>query len=77
MCAELGVAYTHQVSTIPMNSKQVIKRLQDAGWYLARVKGSHHLFKHANRPGLVTVKHPDPHIPVGTLYSIERQAGWR
>jgi hypothetical protein len=26
---------------------------------------------------LVTVKHPDGDIPMPTLYSIERQAGWR
>jgi predicted RNA binding protein YcfA (HicA-like mRNA interferase family) len=60
-----------------MNSKQVIKRLQDDGWYLARVKGSHHQFKHVTLPGLVTVQHPNQQIPVGTLHSIERQAGWR
>ena len=76
-CIEFGVAYTHQISTIRMNSKQVIKRLQEDGWYLARVKGSHHQFKHPNRPGLVTVQHPDPQIPIATLHNIERQAGWR
>jgi predicted RNA binding protein YcfA (HicA-like mRNA interferase family) len=60
-----------------MTSKDVIKRLEREGWYLARVKGSHHQFKHPNKPGRVTVKHPDSDIPVGTLRSIERQAGWR
>ena len=60
-----------------MNSKQVIKQLEADGWYLARVKGSHHQFKHLTRPGLVTVKHPDGDIPTPTLYSIQRQAGWR
>ncbi len=49
-----------------MNSKQVIKRLEAEGWFLARVKGSHHQFKH-----------PDSDIPAGTLRSIEKQAGWR
>lgn len=49
-----------------MNSKQVIKQLESDGWYLARVKGSPHQFKH-----------PDGDIPMGTLRSIERQAGWR
>ncbi len=60
-----------------MNSKQVIKKLETAGWYLARVKGSHHQFKHPDKPGLVTVKHPDGDIPKATLHSIGRQAGWR
>lgn len=58
-----------------MNSKQVIKMLESAGWQLVRVKGSHHQFKHPQKPGLVTVKHPDGDIPKGTLGSIQRQAG--
>ncbi|HWK53797.1 MAG TPA: type II toxin-antitoxin system HicA family toxin [Hyphomicrobiales bacterium] len=37
---------------------------------------SHHQFKHAKKPGLVTVKHPDKDIPKGTLANIHRQAGW-
>ena len=60
-----------------MNSKQVIKKLEAEGWYLARVKGLHHQFKHGSKLGLVTVKHPDGEIPKGTLNSIEKQAGWR
>ena len=58
-----------------VNSKQVIKLLEAEGWQLARVKGSHHQFKHAYKPGLVTVKHPDGDIPKGPLASIRRQAG--
>ena len=60
-----------------VNSRQLIKQLEADGGYLARVKGSHHQFKHPSKPGLVTVKHPDGDIPAGTLRSIERQAGWR
>ncbi|MDR1936523.1 MAG: type II toxin-antitoxin system HicA family toxin [Candidatus Accumulibacter sp.] len=59
-----------------MNSRQIIRRLEEDGWFLARVKGSHHQFKHAAKPGLVTVKHPGSDIPAGTLVSIKRQAGW-
>jgi predicted RNA binding protein YcfA (HicA-like mRNA interferase family) len=60
-----------------MNSRQLIKRLESEGWMLARVRGSHHQFKHPDRPGLVTVKHPDGDIPKGTLNSIKKQAGWK
>jgi len=60
-----------------MNSRDVIKQLEANGWYLARVKGSHHQFKHPAKPGLVTVKHPDREIPLGTLNSIKKQAGWK
>jgi predicted RNA binding protein YcfA (HicA-like mRNA interferase family) len=51
------------VVTIPtMKSSGVIKRLEGDGWYLARVKGSHHHFKHPTKPGLVTVPHPSKDI---------------
>jgi len=60
-----------------MDSRQIIKQLEADGWVLARVKGSHHQFKHPERPGLVTVKHPDRDIPTGTLHSILKQAGWK
>ena len=60
-----------------MDSRAIIKRLEADGWALVRVRGSHHQFKHPDRPGLVTVKHPDKDIPMGTLRNIEKQAGWR
>ena len=60
-----------------MNSKQLIKQLESDGWYLVRVKGSHHQFKHAVKLGLVTVKHPDGEIPKGTMHSIHKQVGWK
>lgn len=53
----------------------MIARLQADGWVLRRVKGSHHHFTHPKKPGLVTVKHPAKDFPLGTLKSIERQAG--
>lgn len=60
-----------------VDSKQVIKLLDADGWYLARVKGSHHQFKHPTKAGRVTVKHPDGDIPKATLHSIRKQAGWK
>lgn len=59
-----------------MKSRDVIKRLHSDGWVLDRVKGSHHQFTHASKPGVVTVVHPKRDVPVGTLRSIYRQAGW-
>jgi predicted RNA binding protein YcfA (HicA-like mRNA interferase family) len=53
----------------------VIAIIKAAGWYLARVKGSHHHFRHAARLGIVTVPHPRKDIPQGTLHSIEKQSG--
>ncbi len=58
-----------------MNSKEIIKKLKKAGWKQVRVTGSHHHFKHSEKPGIVTVPHPKKDIPKGTLKSIEKQAG--
>lgn len=58
-----------------MNSREVIRRLEAAGWRLARTRGSHRQFRHPVKPGTVTVKHPARDIPIGTLESIERQSG--
>lgn len=61
-----------------MDSKAVIKRLKDDGWYeLTSTGTSHRQFKHPEKPGRVTVKHPDRDIPIGTLKSIEKQSGVR
>lgn len=58
-----------------MKSRDVIKAIEAEGWYLLRVSGSHHHFRHADRPGLVTVPHPKATLYVGMLKSIERQSG--
>ncbi|MFZ5763833.1 MAG: type II toxin-antitoxin system HicA family toxin [Thermodesulfobacteriota bacterium] len=42
-----------------------------------RSKGSHHQFKHPEKPELVTVPHPRADIFIGTLRNIYRQAGWK
>ena len=57
------------------SSREVIKLLKEDGWYLVRIDGSHHHFKHPTKKGLVTVKHPDKDIPIKTLRSIEQQSG--
>lgn len=58
-----------------MNSRDLIRRLVDDGWFEVAQVGSHKQFKHAARPGRVTVPPPKRDIPIGTLKSIERQAG--
>jgi predicted RNA binding protein YcfA (HicA-like mRNA interferase family) len=58
-----------------MRSREVIAALERAGWQQVRQKGSHVQFKHPTRPGRVTVPHPNPNLPVGTLKSIEKQSG--
>ena len=62
----------HRVS---VNSREVIRAIERAGWVHAGTRGSHRQFAHPKRPGRVTVPHPQRDIPVGTPRSIERQAG--
>ncbi|MBN3883812.1 MAG: type II toxin-antitoxin system HicA family toxin [Nostoc sp.] len=58
-----------------MKVRDVIKRLEADGWYLARTKGSHRQFKHADKAGTVTVAgKPNVDVPIGTLKNIWRQA---
>jgi predicted RNA binding protein YcfA (HicA-like mRNA interferase family) len=58
-----------------LKSRDVIKAIEADGWYLVRVTGSHHHFRHPERKEIVTVPHPKSDLPVGTLKSIERQSG--
>ena len=57
------------------SSKEVIRMLVDDGWYKVNTVGSHCQFKHPEKKGRTTVKHPDKDIPPETLKSIERQSG--
>jgi predicted RNA binding protein YcfA (HicA-like mRNA interferase family) len=58
-----------------MHSRDLIKQLQKDGWYQVNQVGSHRQFKHPTKIGRVTVLHPNRDIPIGTLKSIEKQAG--
>ncbi len=58
-----------------MDSREIIRRIEADGWFEVGQKGSHKQFKHPEKMGRVTVPHPKKDIPVGTLRSIEKQAG--
>ena len=58
-----------------VTSAEIIRKIKAAGWQLVATKGSHQQFKHPVRPGRVTVAHPRKDLPIGTVKSIERQAG--
>ena len=58
-----------------MKVRQIIKILEQDGWYLKRTRGSHRQYKHPNKSGTVTVSGKlSVDIPVGTLKSIYKQA---
>jgi predicted RNA binding protein YcfA (HicA-like mRNA interferase family) len=54
----------------------VIRALERAGFFVERVKGSHHALKHPDKPHLhVTVAFHKREVPRGTLRAIIKQAG--
>jgi predicted RNA binding protein YcfA (HicA-like mRNA interferase family) len=63
-----------------MKVRQAIKLIEADGWRLVRQRGSHRQFRHAAKPGRVTIAGNDgDDLKPGTLASILRQArlkGW-
>jgi predicted RNA binding protein YcfA (HicA-like mRNA interferase family) len=58
-----------------MSSRDVIQILRADEWYLIRSQGSHHIFKHPKKSGIVVVPHPKKDLPAGTVNAIFKQAG--
>lgn len=58
-----------------MKSGDLIREPEGAGWMLDRVRGSHHVYKHPERPGMVVVPHPKKDLGRGLVAAIRRQAG--
>jgi predicted RNA binding protein YcfA (HicA-like mRNA interferase family) len=59
-----------------MKVRDVIKLIENDGWYHVRTRGSHRHYKHPSKPGLVTIAgHPGVDMPKGTLNSVLKQAG--
>ena len=58
-----------------MSSADLIRELERAGWVLNRVRGSHHIFSHTKRPGIIVVPHPRKDLGTGLVAAIRKQAG--
>lgn len=60
----------------PVPGKKVVKALEQRGWYVKRVRGSHHVMRHPTIPDAVPVPvHAGQAVPVGTLVNVLRTAG--
>ena len=58
-----------------MKVRDVIKLVEEDGWNLVAMKGSHRQYKHPIKTGRVTVAgHLSKEVPPGTLSSIFKQA---
>ena len=61
-----------------MKYRDLIKKIEEAGWVHESTRGSHMQYGHATRPGKVTVPGGgklSKEVPRGTLNSILKQAG--
>jgi predicted RNA binding protein YcfA (HicA-like mRNA interferase family) len=58
-----------------MSSADLIREIKKAGWRLAPVNGSHHVFTHPRRAGIVAVPRPKKDLGAGLVKAIRQQAG--
>jgi len=58
-----------------MNSSDIVKQLERAGWVLRGVKGSHHVYIHPDKPGHISVPHPKKDMGTGLAHKPLKQAG--
>jgi predicted RNA binding protein YcfA (HicA-like mRNA interferase family) len=58
------------------DSRDIVTRLERDGFELVSVRGSHHKFIHRQRRLRVIVAHPRKDLPIGTVRSIYKDAGW-
>lgn len=59
-----------------MKVRELLKLLEEDGWYLVRTKGSHRQYKHPVKSGTVTVAgNPGVEVPKGTINAILKQSG--
>jgi predicted RNA binding protein YcfA (HicA-like mRNA interferase family) len=59
-----------------MKVSDVLRLLQQDGWFLVVQRGSHRQFKHPSKKGRVTVPgKPSDDLAIGTLQSVLKQAG--
>jgi predicted RNA binding protein YcfA (HicA-like mRNA interferase family) len=61
-----------------MRVREVLRLIEADGWFLVATRGSHRQYKHATKPGRVTVAgKPSDELPPGTLNSVLNQAQLR
>ena len=64
------------VNIIDMKVKETVKIIEQDGWFMVRMKGSHRQFKHSCKQGVVTIAGSLNHdLAKGTFQSILFQAG--
>jgi mRNA interferase HicA len=59
-----------------MRVAELVRQIEQDGWVAVRQAGSHRLYRHPTKPGLLVVPmHGGKEIATGTLNSILKKAG--
>jgi predicted RNA binding protein YcfA (HicA-like mRNA interferase family) len=69
-----------KIATLPKHpvttADEMMRVVELDGWRLQRILGSHHQFRHPEKPGLVTIdRHGSKDLDIFLVKSILRQAG--
>ena len=60
---------------ILVTPKELLNVLKKDGWYVDRIRGSHHMLKHTSKVGRATVPVHKEDLKPKTLHTILKQAG--
>jgi predicted RNA binding protein YcfA (HicA-like mRNA interferase family) len=60
---------------MPQTAKEIIRKIEATGWRFLRQNGSHRIFVHDSKPGLVIVPVHKGDLPYGTERKIMKDAG--
>jgi predicted RNA binding protein YcfA (HicA-like mRNA interferase family) len=58
------------------DSRDIIRRLEQDGFRLVSIRGSHYKFRHPVSNKMTIITHPKRDMPIGTVRAIYRQADW-
>jgi predicted RNA binding protein YcfA (HicA-like mRNA interferase family) len=60
-----------------MSGKELVRLLEQDGWAVGRIKGSHHIMVKPGRRAVPVPVHGNRDLPPGTVQRILREAGLR
>ncbi|MBR2250859.1 MAG: type II toxin-antitoxin system HicA family toxin [Neisseriaceae bacterium] len=58
-----------------MTSKELIKLLEQDGWKVMRIKGSHHQLRKDGVPFVITLSHPEKQVSKHQVADAKRKSG--
>jgi predicted RNA binding protein YcfA (HicA-like mRNA interferase family) len=58
-----------------MTFREAEKMVKDDGWFLVKIRGSHHHYEHGTKSGKVTIPKHNGDLPKMVVNSIRIQAG--